>query len=163
MAEVTIRAYEAGDAPVLAMLLFASVREAGLREYTHDQVTAWAPEPLDPDRFHVWATDCRAVLVATSNQDEPVAYGDLETDGHIDHLYCRPDFVGLGVASQLYDALEAAARSRRMPRLYVEASEAARRLFLRKGFSIVERRDFVLRGVAIHNYAMAKALAENVL
>jgi putative acetyltransferase len=158
VADVTIRAYVEGDAPALATLFFASVREAGLRDYTDEQVAAWAPEPLDPHRFHLWATDGRTVLVAVNNHDEPVAYCDLEADGHIDHLFCRPDFVGLGVASRLYEALEAIALSRRVPRLYVEASEAARRLFVRKGFSIVERRDLVRRGVAIHNYAMAKTL-----
>ena len=32
------------------------------------------------------------------------------------------------------------------------------RLFERKGFAVVERQDLVIRGVAIHNYRMAKAL-----
>ena len=45
-----------------------------------------------------------------------------------------------------------------MPRLYVEASELARRLFLRKGFTVVTRRDFAVGGVMIHNYAMEKRL-----
>ena len=159
MTEVAIRPYTANDTSALTKLFFASVREAGLKDYTGEQVSAWAPKPPDPNHFHEKATDGRTVLVAVNNHNEPVAYGDLEPDGHIDHLYCRPDFVGLGVASQLYDALEATARSRTMLRLYVEASEAARRLFLRKGFSIVERRDFMLRGVAIHNYAMVKTLS----
>ena len=34
----------------------------------------------------------------------------------------------------------------------------ARRLFERKGFAVVERRDMVIRGVATHNYRMAKDL-----
>lgn len=159
MAKVAVRAYEAAGAPQLAKLFFDSVRTAGLRDYTDAQVAARAPAPLDPHRFHVRASDGREVLVATNDRNEPVAYGDIESDGHIDHLYCHPDVVGLGVASCLYDALEVAARTRRLPRLYVEASEAARRLFLRKGFSVIERREFELRGVTIHDYAMAKELS----
>ena len=159
VAQVTVRSYVAADASILATLFFESVRKAGLQDYTDAQVAAWAPAPLDQHHFHVWATDGREVLVAMNDRNEPVAYGDVESDGHIDHLYCRPDVVGLGVASCLYDALETAALSRRLPRLYVEASEAARRLLLRKGFSIIERREFELRGVAIHNYAMAKELS----
>jgi hypothetical protein len=42
--------------------------------------------------------------------------------------------------------------------LFVEANEAARRLFLWKGFVQVKRRDFLLRGVSIHNYLMEKKL-----
>ena len=48
--------------------------------------------------------------------------------------------------------------SRESKSLFTEASELARRLFERKGFAVVERQDMVIRGVAIHNYRMAKAL-----
>jgi putative acetyltransferase len=63
------------------------------------------------------------------------------------------------VASALYDALEARARERGVGRLYAEASEAARRFFLKKGFIVTARRAFAIDGVPIHNYAVEKALA----
>jgi putative acetyltransferase len=155
----SIRPYAAGDAEALGALFYASVREVGRRDYSAEQVAAWAPNPPSPERVHARASDGRLLLVALDARGEPLAYGDLEADGHIDHLYCRPDAVGTGAASRLYDALEAAARRQGLPRLYAEASEAARRLFLRKGFALVRRRDFAIGGVAIHNYAMAKALS----
>jgi len=158
LAPVTIRPYAAQDAEPLAALFYASVREIGRRDYSAEQVAAWAPQPPSPERVHARASDGRVFLVAINAKGEPVAYGDLEADGHIDHLYCRPDAVGTGVASRLYDELETAARQQGLPKLYVEASEAARRLFLRKRFSIVRRRDFAIGGVEIHNYAMAKLL-----
>jgi len=46
-----------------------------------------------------------------------------------------------------------------MPRLYTEASELARRLFARKGFTVLKRQDLVVNGVAMHNYAMEKLFA----
>ena len=70
----------------------------------------------------------------------------------------RPRRPGRGIASRLYDAVEAAARQQGIKSLFTEASELARRLFERKGFAVVERQDLVIRGVAIHNYRMAKAL-----
>jgi hypothetical protein len=54
--------------------------------------------------------------------------------------------------------VEAAAREQGIRSLFTEASELARRLFERKGFAVVERQDLVIRGVAIHNYRMAKTL-----
>ena len=54
--------------------------------------------------------------------------------------------------------MEAAAREQEITSLFTEASELARRLFERKGFAVVERQDMVIRGVAIHNYRMAKDL-----
>jgi putative acetyltransferase len=96
--------------------------------------------------------------VAANEDDRPVAYIDLEPDGHIDRLFCAPEAAGQGIASRLYDAVEATAREQGIGRLFTEASELARRLFERKGFAVVERQDLVIRGVAIHNYRMAKAL-----
>ena len=73
-------------------------------------------------------------------------------------MFCAPEAAGQGIASRLYDAVEAAAREQGIRSLFTEASELARRLFERKGFAVVERQDLVIRGVAIHNYRMAKAL-----
>lgn len=103
--------------------------------------------------------DGRTTLVAVDVSGDVVGYGDLEPNGHIDHLYCRPEAAGAGVASKLLDELVARAKSAGVMRLYVEASELARGLFERKGFTLLRRRDFELRGVQIHNYAMERLLA----
>ena len=108
-------------------------------------------------RLIEWGEDGRLILVAVE-ADEPLAFGDLESDGHIDHLYCRADRAGTGVAGVLYATIEAEARDRRLGRLFVEASEPARRFFLREGFSVERRRDFDLNGLAIHIYRMNKTL-----
>ncbi len=96
--------------------------------------------------------------MAVDDEDQPLAFGDLEHDGHIGYLYCAPEAAGTGVAAALYDLLERAARERGLKRLHAEASEAARRFFLRKGFSVVNRRAFEISGVPIHNYAVEKWL-----
>ncbi len=153
-----IRAFRDEDAQALADLFHASVREAGIRDYTLEQVQAWSPAPPDPARYVQRGLEDRTFLVAIDDDGEPIAYGDLKADGHIDYLYCRPDFVGTGVASALYDELEVAARARGLSRISVNASEAARRLFLKKGFSVVQRNDLVRMGVVIHNYSMEKML-----
>jgi putative acetyltransferase len=54
--------------------------------------------------------------------------------------------------------VEAAAREQGITSLFTEASELARRVFARKGFTVVERQDLMIRGVPIHNYRMAKVL-----
>ena len=153
-----IRPFLAADAVPLAALFHASVHQAGLRDYSPEQVSAWSPTVPDPARFIGRAQDGRIFLVAVDDAGNPIAYGDLERDGHIDHLYCRPDVVGTGIGSALYDALESAANDRGIEFLFVEASEAARRLFERKGFAVERRNDFAINGVPIHNYRMVKSL-----
>jgi len=153
-----IRPRRPGDAAALAALYRRSVRALGPRDYSAAQVEAWAALAPTAEGMHARGTDGRTLLVAVDGADRPVAFGDLEADGHIDLFYCAPEAAGTGVAPALYDALEAAARDRGLTRLHVEASEAARRLFLRKGFAVTARRDLTVRGVGIHNFAMEKAL-----
>lgn len=112
----------------------------------------------DPATFLAWAAKGRLVLVAADAEDRPLAYGDLQPDGHIDQLYCRPQAAGTGVTASLYAGLEAAARAQGIARLHVEASEPARRFFLKQGFSATARNDFEVAGVPIHNWRMEKSL-----
>jgi putative acetyltransferase len=153
-----IRSFRPGDAPALARIFHAAVHQIGRLHYSLEQLKAWAPVVPNPERFLERGADGRILLVAADDSDRPLAYGDLEENGHIDHLYCRPDVAGTGVASALYDQLEAAARDRGIGRLHVEASEPARRFFLRKSFIVLQRREFALGGVPIHNFAMEKRL-----
>src|SRR5882757_2518889 len=118
-----VRPYKSEDAPALAALFHAAVHDIARLYYSQAQVNAWAPEVPDPARFRARAADGRTVLVAVDAADAPLAYGDVEADGHIDHLFCRPDAAGTGVAAALYAELEAAARARGIGLVYVEASE----------------------------------------
>ncbi|HEY0313314.1 MAG TPA: GNAT family N-acetyltransferase [Allosphingosinicella sp.] len=153
-----IRPFRDDDAPILAELFHAAVHGVGAHYYSAEQVAAWSPAPADPARFVARGRDGRTLLVAVDEDDRPIAYGDVEGDGHVDHLYCAPEHAGTGVTAALYAAIEAAARGRGVVCLTVEASEPARRFFLKQGFREVHRRDFEIGGVAIHNYAMEKRL-----
>ena len=157
--KVTIRTYESRDAAGVADVFYRSVREVALSDYTADQVKAWVPGRWDAEQEHRRSGDGRLVLVAADESGHVVAFIDLEPDGHIDRLFCAPEAAGRGIASQLYDRIETAAREQGIGRLFTEASELARRFFERKGFMVLERQDKVLRGVPIHNYRMAKTLS----
>lgn len=156
--EVTIRTYEPRDAAGVADVFFRSAREVARSDYTAEQVRAWVPERWDAETEHRRSGDGRLVLVAVGEPGRVVAFIDLEADGHIDRLFCAPEAAGQGIASRLYDGVEAAAREQGLERLFTEASELARRFFERKGFTVLARQDMILRGVPIHNYRMAKTL-----
>jgi putative acetyltransferase len=157
--DVTIRPYERRDADDLADVFFRSVRKAALSDYTAAQVRAWLPERPAPALMHQRASDGRMTLVAVDERGRVVGYIDLEASGHIDHLFCAPEAVGHGMGARLYDAAEAAARKQGIVRLFAGASEPARRLFERRGFEVLQRRDLIRHGVDFHNYAMEKVLA----
>jgi len=156
----TIRPYAPGDAQLLAALYLRSVRELGSRDYSAAQVAAWASLCPSPERLHALSGDGRTRLVAVDGADLPVAFADLERDGHIHFFYAAPEVAGTGVARLLYAELEQVARAQHLTRLHAEASERAHRFFLRQGFEITARREFSVAGVPIHNYAVEKRLDE---
>ncbi len=157
-ATVVIRPYRTDDAPHMARLYYDAVLGLGRRAYSAAQVAAWAPAPLKPIDVLNRAADGRTTFVAADADDQAVAYVDLEADGHVDHLYCHPNYAGQGVASRLLETVIRRAVEQGLAVLYVEASELARPVFERHGFTVTARRDFEVRGVPIHNYAMRREL-----
>ncbi|KEO53743.1 acetyltransferase [Thalassospira permensis NBRC 106175] len=155
---ITIRPYRATDASVLTEIYTRSVTELGSRAYNPDQVGIWASLAPTAERFAELMDDGRLRLIAVDANDRAVAFCDLEADGHIHFLYALPDIAGTGAVTTLYDALEKAARDRNIAKLYSEASELAKGFLLKQGFHVVERRDFEVAGVPIHNYAVEKRL-----
>jgi len=155
---VRVRPFKKGDEASLASLFHAAIHQIAAHHYSAEQVRAWAPRVPDPSRFLARGTDGRILLLAVDEHDDPLAYGDVEADGHIDHLFCRPDAAGTGVTARLYEELERAAREHGIELLFTEASEPARRFFSRQGFDVIERREFEISGVPIHNFRMEKRL-----
>ncbi|NVK13052.1 MAG: GNAT family N-acetyltransferase [Rhodobacteraceae bacterium] len=154
-----IREFRPEDAAALAQIFHAAVHGIGARDYSPEQLKAWSPEPAPTEVWAGRAADGRRVFVAADGQGQPQAFIELEMDGHIDCFYCRPQAAGTGTGAAIYERLEAEALSLGLRSLYVEASEAARRFFLRQGFTVEARREIERRGVALHNYRMTKTLA----
>src|SRR3954453_2796173 len=141
---VTLRDWLSDDSAAVAEVMYRSVHEAAAGPYSPQQRQAWMPARPDAEAIRERALDGRRTLVACDERGAVVGYIDLEPDGHIDHLFCAPEAVGRGVGAQLYDAVEALAVHQGIRRLFVEASEQARRLFEKKGFTVDERREWEL-------------------
>jgi putative acetyltransferase len=156
--QFTIRPIRDEDAVALAATLQLAIKSTTLRYYAEEQTTAWAARMPDATRLIARCHDGRIAFVAIDENDQPIALGDLEPDGHLDYLYCHPDHICQGVASALYDQLEIIAKALNFAEIYVEASEAALMFFRHKGFTTTKRCDFDMDGVKIHNYAMRKGL-----
>lgn len=152
-----IRDFEPADAEALTALFHTTVHLVGIRDYSSEQVAAWSPSKPDAARYLEQA-EGRTFMVAVDDDGVIGGYGVLKPNGHIDHLYCRPDVVGTGVGSAVLAALEESARNAGITSLFTEASEGARRLFERRGFKMDARNDFTIDGVAIHNYRMSKSI-----
>lgn len=154
--DLSIRPFQIEDAAALSALYAASVRALGARDYSVAQIEAWASLTPSAEALIDRMRDGRSRLVAVI--DDIVGFIDVEADGHIDLLYVAPAAAGLGVARALLETAEALAPLSGAGRLYAEASETARPVFERLGYSVICRRDFEVAGVPIHNWAVEKPL-----
>lgn len=153
-----IRRYRGDDAAILPDIFDAAVSITGRNHYDRQQVDVWRTLNPGTTGFANAYGDGRLVFVIVDIKDIPIGFADVERDGHIQFFYCHPDVSGTGMASELLKALEESARSNDIKKLYVEASETAVGLFSRNGFILGERRDLLVGGVPIYNYAMTKSL-----
>jgi len=151
-----IRLFQSQDADRLAQLFHDTVHEINIRDYSAEQVQAWAPDNLD---FRRWSEVCsdRFTYVA-EEAGEIIGFGELEANGHIDCFYCHKDYQRCGVGTRIYGAIEAKALSLGIERLYTEASITARAFFKSRGFAIIKEQQVTCRGQVFINYAMAKQL-----
>lgn len=149
-----VRPWEPADAAALSALYEASVRGLGVRDYSAAQIEAWASLTPSADGLAARMQDGRTRLVA--EMEAVAGFIDVEPDGHIDLLYVAPEAAGQGVARILIETAGTLAAASGVARLYAEASETARPVFERLGFTVTARREFEVAGVPIHNWAVEK-------
>jgi len=156
---MTIRPYNAADFEQIVTLFTNTVRHINIRDYSSEQVAAWAPQPPDFARWHERLAGL-TIWVAES-ESRIIGFCGLGADGHVDPLYTDYRFQRQGVARSLYQHVETEARSRNVQRLFTEASITARPFFERMGFGVICEQDVELRGVLFRNYAMQKIVGES--
>jgi putative acetyltransferase len=153
---IIIRLFKAQDTEQIAQLFHDTVREVNIRDYSGDQVRAWAPDDI---HFRNWAEVCANRFTYVADDGGVIAgFGELEANGHIDCFYCHKNYQGRGVGKQIYQAIEAKALELWLSRLFTEASITAKPFFQRLGFAVVKEQVVTSRGEAFINYEMEKLL-----
>ncbi len=152
----TLRPFEEGDLDEVHRLFVGTVRTVCRREYTREQVEAWAPEGWDRE---AWRQSLlrHFTQVAVDGDGRIVGFADLD-GGYLDRLYVHRDFQGQGAARALASALEAEAARSGQEVLVTHASRSARGFFERRGYQVKETRQVERLGVLLENYRMEKGL-----
>lgn len=151
-----IRQFITGDEIALFRVFFSAVHEVASRDYTAEQVNAWAPTDIDQQ---LWANHMRDLCPFVVEIDkEIVGYADLQPDGYIDHFFVSGAYARQGVGTLLMKRIHEEARRLGLKQLTSNVSKTAEPFFIRQGFEVVERKSPVLRGVVLQNAFMCKNL-----
>jgi putative acetyltransferase len=144
------------DVPLLAEIFRASIEELAADDYSEAQQEAWASAADDEEEFGARLAG-ELTLVAT-HAGAAIGFAALADNSRIDMLYVHPAAAGQGAGTMLCDALERLAASRGTKELSVDASDAARGFFERRGFVAKTRNTVALGGEWLANTTMVKPL-----
>ena len=152
MLKMKIREYLENDYHEIADLFYASVHAINNAAYSNDDLEAWAPSEID---YNHWKKRLalKKPYVAIKN-DKIAGFIELENSGHIDCLYVHPNYQKQGIATRLLKYALCRAKEKRFDRVFVEASEVAKPLFIANGFRVISKNKVPRRGRILTNYLM---------
>ena len=154
-----IRHFQTEDLPAVLHIYKRAIYKIGSRFYNHAQVDAWAAASLD---LPAWEQRLHSGVVLVAMHGTHMAgFIRFEPTGKIDLLYVHPNFERQGIAKALLHKIERLAHQERVPRLFTQASEAAKSFFIGQGYTLLGAQEVERQGVKLVNYRMEKALSEH--
>lgn len=153
---IEIRAFCPGEEAALFKVHYSAIHRIASRDYSAEQIQAWAPEDQDAD---LWAQRMRDINPFVAEyRGKIVGYADLQSNGYIDHFFVSGEYPRLGIGSTLMRHILASALQRRLPLLSPDVSRTAQPFFEHFGFVVVEQRLPQRRGVTLPNALMHRRL-----
>ena len=145
-----IRVLSPDYAPETVRIWREAIAISGPRMFGADQLAACTARVRTPD---VMAHEMAERHVLGWEEDGAlVGFAELKPDGHVDRVYVTR--AGRGIGTALVRTLIETVRERNLAELHTEASDLARPVFARLGFTHEGRREVDLDGVPLHNHAM---------
>ena len=148
-----IRLYQKGDTPQIEQLLQDSVNIVDTEGQTQTSTSFWSAGSPDAD-WESFFLD--KFTIVCEIKDTIVGVAQIEDTGHISCFYCHPKFRRQGIGGQLYSAIEDYARSKNIPTIYTETSEADRPFYFQMGFDIVQKQKVLVGGEVPIHYVVKK-------
>jgi N-acetylglutamate synthase-like GNAT family acetyltransferase len=151
-----IREFKPQDTNSIAHLFHDTVHNINIRDYTQEQINAWAPGQTGLEQ---WQERFRGGITFVAEVNQIITgFAKLESNGHIDCFYVGSDHQNKGYGSELFLAIEEKARALGLKKIFTESSITAKLFFLKKGFSLLRQQTVTVRGVKMVNFIMEKVI-----
>lgn len=148
---MTIREYRSSDLREIVELFYDTVHTVNARDYTPQQLNAWADGRVD---LAIWGRSLFEHIALVAEEDgRIVGFGDIDPSGYLDRLYVHKDYQRRGVATALCDALEGSVNAER---IVTHASITAKPFFEERGYEVAWEQQELRHGTALTNYRMEK-------
>jgi putative acetyltransferase len=160
MSAVSLRPYLPADARRCAEIFRSSINELAADDYDEEQREAWASRAEDEQAFGARLAEALTLLAMI---DGAIAgFASLKGADQVDMLFVDPKFARQGAGATLVEALTKLAQARGAMRLTVDASDTARPLFERQGFTAQKRNLVRVGDQWLANTTMTKTLGADL-
>ena len=149
-----LRKYKSEDCTTLAELFFQTVHSINSKDYTNDQLDAWATGDVDISAWNRSFLN-HNTLVAEINTTI-VGFGDMDDNGYLDKLFVHKDYQGKGVATAIVNELEQQAVRHGVTLFSTHASITAKPFFEKRGYRVVRENTAVRCNIVLNNFIMEK-------
>lgn len=145
-----IREYQLSDCRKLAELFYHTVHTVNAKDYTKEQLDAWATGHVDLEKWNTSFQEHYSIVALDDNTI--IGFGDMDQTGYLDRLYVHADYQGRGVATALCDQLEQTVPGK----IVTHASITARPFFEKRGYRVIKEQQVERQGVFLTNFVMEK-------
>lgn len=150
---IIIRNYQLSDCNQLAELFYNTVHTINAKDYSNEQLGAWAPDEIDVLEWNTSLLNHYSIVAV--KDDVIVGFGDIDKNGYLDRLYVHKDYQNQGIATTICDNLENAVD---VDRITTHASITARPFFLHRGYKQIKEQQVVRDGIVMTNFIMEKMI-----
>lgn len=154
---ILIRKLKSDDIGKCIQLFHDTVHAVNSRDYSLEQVNAWAPDNIDANGAS-WQSLVNNISVVAELNNVLVGFIDMTPSGYLDRLYVHKDYQGKGIATALLSELIRQATSQEITDISTEASITAKPFFESNGFVTCEEQRKSFNGVQFINYLMKKKI-----
>lgn len=146
-----LRNYAESDCAKLAQLFYDTVHTVNAKDYTAEQLDAWASGAVDLEKWNRSFLEHRTIIA--EEDDRIIGFGDMDSTGYLDRLYVHRTCIRRGVATAICDVLE---KDCKADCFTTHASVTAKPFFEQRGYVVVKEQQVHRRGQWLTNFVMQK-------
>jgi putative acetyltransferase len=152
---ICFRHFQPADSDACLNLFRETVHRVNVRDYSPEQVAAWAPATIDAAAWKARFNDRFAYVALEGSRI--IGFTDMTREGHLDRLFVSADHQRQGIARRLLELLVRDATEHHLGEITTNASITARPFFQSMGFQTVGVQTVECRGVKMKNFPMRRS------
>ena len=147
---ISINKFEKEMTADLWQVYFTAIRLICAKDYSKEQIKAWAPDNFDMKIFKARLEALNPFVAKLGSKI--VGYADLQSNGLIDHFFVHGKYQSLGVGGALMSTILEKGYS--MNKLYSHVSITAKPFFQHYGFTVKKVQEVEVHGCKMKNNIM---------